>query len=68
MTAGVTRSHDAFVARGFRFESERFTSHHDAILFFWLMRDPDGRPDSRGINYIQLDRAGLIVVDHQFTE
>jgi hypothetical protein len=68
VTEAVTRSYDAFVARGFRFEAERFTAHHSAILFFWVMRDRDGQPDSHGINYIQLDDAGRIAVDHQFID
>jgi hypothetical protein len=68
ITDGVRRSYDAFVARGFLFATERFIAHHDAILLFWLMRDPDDRPDARGINYLQLDGAGRIWVDHQFTD
>jgi SnoaL-like domain len=68
VTEGVTRSYDAFVARGFRFQAERFVSHHDAILFFWVMRDPAGQADSRGINFLALDDAGQIAIDHQFAQ
>jgi hypothetical protein len=64
---GVTRSYDAFVARGFRFEAEASSAHHDAVLFSWLMRDPEGEIDSRGTNYIRLAGDGRIVVDHQFS-
>ena len=63
---GITRSYDAFVGRGFRFEAESYSAHHEAVLFSWLMRDPGGEVDSRGVNFIQLAPDGRIVVDHQF--
>jgi hypothetical protein len=65
---GVTRSYDAFVGRGFRFEAEGWRAHHEALLFSWLMRDPQGAVDSRGTNFIQLAGDGRIVLDHQFAE
>lgn len=65
---GATRSFDEFVARGFRFQAERFTAHHSALVFFWLMRDPRDTPVSRGINYITLDEPGRIALDHQFAQ
>ncbi len=64
---GVTRSYEAFVARGYRFEADAWRAHHDALLFLWVMRDARGALDSRGTNFIQL-ADGRIVLDHQFAD
>jgi hypothetical protein len=68
VTEGVTRSYEAFVARGFRFEDDGYLAHHGALLFSWLMRTARGEVDSRGTNFIQLAGDGRIALDHQFVD
>jgi len=71
IAAGVTRSHDAWVGTGHRFEAAGIAdSHHNTGRFVWHMYGPDGsaEPVSIGTNFIRLNDDGEIVSDVQFID
>lgn len=67
IVARVTRSFDAFVATGHRFEHDvPPIVHHGAARVTWRMLASDGTVAARGEEFLVLDEQGRIVSDHQF--
>jgi mannose-6-phosphate isomerase-like protein (cupin superfamily) len=67
IVARVTRSFDAFVAAGHRFElDEPALIHHGAARVTWRMVTGDGTVAARGEEFLVLDQDGRIASDHQF--
>lgn len=65
----LTRAHDDFVARGYRFRPLGTAAHHDGVSFRWAMDPADGgAPEAVGTNFLLLDLEGRIRVDHQFVD
>lgn len=67
IVARVTRSYDAYVAAGHRFElDEPAIVHHGAARVTWRMLTTDGTVAARGHEFLVFDDADRILSDHQF--
>ena len=65
--AEIVRTHDASIAKGFRFSAENAEGHHEVIRFDWEMRPAGGgKAVTAGSTLLVLGDDGRVRRDYQF--
>jgi hypothetical protein len=65
----VTEAYEAFIQKGYEFRVTKADSNHDTVRYTWEMVPyGGGEVASIGTHFVEFDKEGRMVRDHQFVD